>query len=77
MQDIQTTKKGVKAKAGDQTLEAEMLLVAIGRSPVTDGLKLEAAGVEQNEHGYIPVDELSRTNVEHIYCIGDVSGRMH
>lgn len=76
MQDIQTTKKGVKAKAGDQTLEAEMLLVAIGRSPVTDGLKLEAAGVEQNEHGYIPVDELSRTNVEHIYCIGDVSGRM-
>ena len=76
MQNIQTTKKGVKAKAGDQTLEAEMLLVAIGRSPVTDGLKLEAAGVEQNEHGYIPVDELSRTNVEHIYCIGDVSGRM-
>jgi dihydrolipoamide dehydrogenase len=76
MQDIQASDKSVTAKAGDQTLEAEMLLVSVGRSPVTDGLNIEAAGVAMSERGYVEVDELSRTNVPHIYCIGDVSGRM-
>lgn len=76
MENIQATEDGVTATAGDKTLEADMLLVAVGRSPVTDGLNVEAAGLAVNERGYIEVDELSRTNVPHIYCIGDVSGRM-
>ena len=76
MENIAANDKGVTATAGDQKLEADMLLVAIGRSPVTDGLNIEAAGVATNERGYVEVDELSRTNVPHIYCIGDVSGRM-
>ncbi|HEY5654011.1 MAG TPA: dihydrolipoyl dehydrogenase [Pontiella sp.] len=76
MENIQASDSGVTATAGDKTLEAEMLLVAIGRSPVTDGLNVEAAGIAVNERGYIDVDELSRTNVSNIYCIGDVSGRM-
>lgn len=76
MENIQASETGVTATAGSQALEADMLLVAIGRSPVTDGLNMEAAGVAANEHGYIEVDELSRTNVPNIYCIGDVSGRM-
>ncbi len=76
MENIAATDHGVTATAGNQKLEADMLLVAIGRSPVTDGLKIEAAGVAVNERGYIDVDELSRTNVPGIYCIGDVSGRM-
>jgi dihydrolipoamide dehydrogenase len=76
MANIAASGKGVTATAGDQKLEADMLLVAIGRSPVTDGLNLEAAGVKTTERGYIAVDELSRTNVPGIYCIGDVSGRM-
>lgn len=76
MENIAATNSGVTATAGDQKLEADMLLVAIGRSPVTDGLNIEAAGVRLNEQGYINVDELSRTNVPGIYCIGDVSGRM-
>lgn len=76
MENIAAHDKGVTATAGEQKLEADMLLVAIGRSPVTDGLNIEAAGVQSNERGYIEVDELSRTNVPHIYCIGDVSGRM-
>jgi len=76
MENIAATDQGVTATAGDQKLEADMLLVAIGRSPVTDGLNIEAAGVAVNEHGYINVDDLSRTNVSGIYCIGDVSGRM-
>ncbi len=76
MENIAATDQGVSATAGDQTLEADMLLVAIGRSPVTDGLNLEAAGVTLNERGYVDVDELNRTNKPGIYCIGDVSGRM-
>jgi len=76
MENISANDKGVTATAGDQKLEADMLLVAIGRSPVTDGLNVEAAGIEKTERGYIQVDDLSRTNVPHIYCIGDVSGRM-
>jgi dihydrolipoamide dehydrogenase len=76
MENIAATDKSVTATAGDKKLEADMLLVAIGRSPVTDGLNIEASGVAVNENGYIEVDELSRTNVPGIYCIGDVSGRM-
>jgi dihydrolipoamide dehydrogenase len=76
MENIEATDKSVTATAGDKKLEADMLLVAIGRSPVTDGLNIEAAGVAVSERGYIEVDDLSRTNVPNIYCIGDVSGRM-
>jgi dihydrolipoamide dehydrogenase len=76
MENIAASEQGVTATAGEQKLAADMLLVAIGRSPVTDGLNLEAAGIVPNERGYIQVDELSRTQVPHIYCIGDVSGRM-
>jgi len=76
MENIQATEGGVTATAGASNIKADMLLVAIGRSPVTDGLNTEAAGIAVNERGYIQVDELSRTNIPHIYCIGDVSGRI-
>lgn len=76
MEQIEATDECVIAVAGDQKLEADMLLVAIGRKPVTAGLNLEAAGIALDERGYIPVDELSRTDVPNVYCIGDVSGRM-
>jgi dihydrolipoamide dehydrogenase len=76
LENIKATKKAVTATAGEQKLSADMLLVAVGRSPVTDGLKAEAAGVKVDDRGYIQTDELSRTNIPHIYCIGDVSGRI-
>lgn len=76
MENIQALENGVIATAGSQNLEADMLLVAIGRSPVTDGLNIEAAGMEVSKRGYIKADELCRTNVPNIYCIGDVSGKM-
>jgi dihydrolipoamide dehydrogenase len=76
MENIQATDKSVTATAGDRKLEADMLLVSIGRSPVTDDLNVEAAGINVNDRGYIEVDDLSRTNVPNIYSIGDVSGRM-
>lgn len=56
-----------------QTIAAELCLVAIGRGPVTDGLGLEEAGVALHEKGYVQVDEHLRTNVEHVWAIGDVA----
>jgi pyruvate/2-oxoglutarate dehydrogenase complex dihydrolipoamide dehydrogenase (E3) component len=55
-------------------LEGSHLLVAAGRRPNTDGLGLEAAGVETDARGFVKVDERLRTNVPGIYAIGDVNG---
>ncbi|HET9229618.1 MAG TPA: FAD-dependent oxidoreductase, partial [Thermoanaerobaculia bacterium] len=54
-----------------ETLDAEKLLVAVGRKPVTENLGLEALGIEI-ERGYIKVNPLMQTAVPHIYAIGDV-----
>ena len=51
------------------------LLLAVGRVPNTDDLGLEAAGVEADERGFIPVDDQLRTNVPGIWAIGDVNRR--
>jgi len=53
---------------------AARLLVATGRRPNTAGVGLEAAGVRQDGHGAIAVDEYLRTNVPHIWAAGDVIG---
>ena len=49
--------------------------MAVGRKPVTDGLKLESAGVKTSDRGFVPVDDFGRTNVANVYAIGDVTGR--
>jgi dihydrolipoamide dehydrogenase len=54
-----------------ETLEAELLLSAIGRRPVTENLGLEALGIEL-ERGYVKVNGLMQTAVPHVYAIGDV-----
>ncbi len=51
-------------------------MLAIGRVPNTDGLGLEKAGVELGKKGEVKVDRLSKTNVDHIYAIGDVTDRL-
>lgn len=59
---------------GEHTLVSDKVLVAIGREPRLDGLNIEKAGVALNERGRgITVDAHMRTNVEHIYAIGDVT----
>jgi dihydrolipoyl dehydrogenase len=55
-----------------ETLDADIVLVAIGRVPYTDGLGLEALGVKKDNRGRILVDPHFRTNVDGIYAIGDV-----
>lgn len=51
------------------------LLVATGRSPATENLGLENAGIETNRRGYITVDDYGRTSRPHVYALGDVNGR--
>lgn len=58
---------------GERTVEADICLVAVGRGPVTDGLGLDAAGVALHEKGFVVVDDLLRTTVEHVWAVGDVA----
>ena len=51
-------------------------LLAIGSIPNSDGLELEAAGVEIDRGGYIPINHHCQSNVPHIYAAGDVSGKL-
>ena len=54
----------------------DTLIWAIGRTPVTETLKLEHTSVEVNEKGYIKVDEYQNTTVKGIYAVGDITGRV-
>jgi pyruvate/2-oxoglutarate dehydrogenase complex dihydrolipoamide dehydrogenase (E3) component len=75
-----TTKDGPRVRltvrSGDQTrhVEGSHLLVATGRTPNSDALKLSAAGVVADAHGYIHVNEKLETNVPGIYAVGDING---
>lgn len=65
----------VTPRADAAPIVGSHLLVAVGRQPNTDDLGLEAAGVNTDERGYIEVDDQLRTNVEHIWAMGDCNGR--
>jgi dihydrolipoamide dehydrogenase len=57
---------------GDQALEADRLIVSVGRVPNTDKLGLESIGLSANERGFIEVDDHCRTQLPNLYAIGDV-----
>jgi len=61
------------AGKGPVTVAADLCLVATGRGPVTEGLGLTEAGVSTHERGYVNVDARLRTNVDHLWAIGDVA----
>jgi glutathione reductase (NADPH) len=63
-------------RMGD-TLEADAVLFATGRVPNTKGIGLEEVGVRLNERGAVAVDEWSRTSVDNIYAVGDVTDRIN
>jgi dihydrolipoamide dehydrogenase len=74
LQSVERTDGGLRLKlegGKKDTVEAEMLLVAIGRRPVTENIGLEELGIEL-ERGYVKVNETMQTAVPHIYAIGDV-----
>ena len=64
----------IAAKEGDKRtdVEAEVILVAVGRRPLTEGIGLETIPGLELERGYIKVDPYMRTGVEHVYAIGDI-----
>jgi dihydrolipoamide dehydrogenase len=73
--DVDEGSEGLRLElegATSETLAADVVLVAIGRRPYTDGLGLEALGVARDEHGRIAVDDGFATNVPGIFAIGDV-----
>ncbi|CAN5358317.1 dihydrolipoyl dehydrogenase [soil metagenome] len=82
VKNVEDTGSGVKvtvAPAGggdEQVLEADKFLAAFGFAPRVEGYGLDATGVEVTERGAIAIDGLGRTNVEHVYAIGDVTGKM-
>jgi len=55
-------------------LQAEKVLVAVGRAPVTDTVNPEAIGLEPDDRGFLQTDEEARTDVEHVFAVGDVAG---
>ncbi|WP_126175165.1 glutathione-disulfide reductase [Tsuneonella rigui] len=59
-----------------EDLVVDCVLFATGRVPNTEGLGLDKAGVELGQHGEIVVDRFSKTSVDHIYAVGDVTGRV-
>ena len=61
--------------SGD-VLETDLVMFATGRHPNTDDLGLDKAGVALNDAGAVAVDSYSRTNVENIYAVGDVTDRL-
>ncbi len=76
-ESLQKTDDGVVLHAEDGRTfgPVDCVLWAIGREPNTEGLELEKSGVETGKSGTIPVDDYQQTNVEHIFALGDVTGR--
>jgi dihydrolipoamide dehydrogenase len=70
---------GAKAKLstpeGDVTVDASIVLVSVGRGPLTDGMNLSKIGVKTDARGYIVTDEQMKTSVPGVYAIGDVRGQ--
>lgn len=80
VEKIEKTETGVavtvSSDKGEEILEAEQALVAIGFRPNTEGIGLDAAGVKLNERGFIAADETMKTSTKNIYAIGDVTGNL-
>lgn len=71
-QSVKTTDTGVAVTVeGGDVIEAELLLVAVGRGPVTEGLGYDEQGVAM-ERGFVLADEKCRTNLEGVYAVGDI-----
>jgi dihydrolipoamide dehydrogenase len=77
-ESIKRTDKGLQfaigaREGGKRTdVESDLILVAVGRRPLTDGIGLEEIKGVELERGYVKVDEFMRTGVEHLYAIGDI-----
>jgi dihydrolipoamide dehydrogenase len=74
-QTLRATLNGEGTGGKDETRGFDMVLVAVGRHPVTDNLNVQAAGLALDDKGFIPVDAQMRTKVANVFAIGDVTGQ--
>ncbi len=74
---VEKTEQGLVLHAEDGRAfgPVDCVLWAIGRTPNTGSLAAERAGVALDEYGFVPTDDYQQTNVEHIFAVGDVTGR--
>ena len=76
---VEATEKGLvvsfEEQEGPETDTFDAVLVAVGRRPLGAALDLDAAGVSVDERGFVGVDAQMRTNVPHVFAIGDVVGQ--
>lgn len=79
---IQKTRRGLRVTitgpegTSPQTTDADVVLFGVGRRPNTADLDLQRTGVTTDARGYLPVDDQLRTNIPHVYAIGDVTGHL-
>lgn len=77
--DVRVAKHGsgfeLTPHSGAAPIKGSHLLLAVGRQPNTDDLGLDAAGVQTDARGYIVVDDQLKTNVDHIWAMGDCNGK--
>lgn len=66
----------VEGDDGEENIEAEITLVAVGFKPNSQGIGLEEAGVELDKRGFVKIDDRMSTNVPGIWAIGDVTGKL-
>ncbi len=77
--NMEPTKEGIQVsfegKNAPQSDIFDKVLVSIGRSPNGNLIDADKAGITVNDHGFIPVDKQMRTNISHIFAIGDIVGQ--
>ena len=72
---VEDSGEGLRVQFGDgESVDADLMLVAVGRGPTVEGLGLEGIGVEFDKRKGIAADEHRRTTVDHIYAVGDCAG---
>ena len=76
-QALERTSDGLKliAEDGREFGAFDSVVWAVGRAPTSGELQLDAAGVEADRHGFVPVDDYQSTNIDNIFALGDVTGR--
>jgi dihydrolipoamide dehydrogenase len=74
VEELRATDEGIVARFGGEEQTFDRVLVAVGRRPNGAAIGADAAGVTVDERGFIPVDRQMRTNVPHVFAIGDIVG---
>jgi len=74
---VEKTTDGIRlvAEDGRTSEEFDALVWAVGRAANTDSLNADAAGIGMDRRGFIPTDDYQKTNIDHIFALGDVTGR--